>query len=104
MEVKRTNNLFKALQKDDESVFYATEKITNNLIKKAKKSNNQKDKVFLNLFKQLEAPNVNIEPEEPIIPTYTPFVEQKKILIDLPYIVLTLPLTFCMWILQIFVF
>ena len=78
MELKRTKSLFKALQKDDESVFYATEKITNNLIKKAKKSNYPKDKVLLNLFKQLEAANVNIELEEPIIPTYTPFVEQRK--------------------------
>ena len=78
MEVKRTKNLFKALQKDDESVFYASEKITNNLIKKVKNSNYLKDKVFLNLFKQLEAVNVNIELQEPIIPTYTSFVEQKK--------------------------
>ena len=77
MEVKRSKNLYKALQKDDESVFYATEKETNNLIKKAKKSSYPKDKVFFNFFKQLENVNI-IEPEEPIIPTYTPFVEQKK--------------------------
>ena len=77
MEVKRSKNLYKTLQKDDESVFYATEKVTNNLIKEAKKSSYHKEKVFLNFFKQLENVNV-IEPEEPIIPTYTPFVEQKK--------------------------
>ena len=32
----------------------------------------------MKLFRQLEATNLNIEPEDPIIPTYTPFVEQKK--------------------------
>ena len=51
--------------------------MANNLIKKAKKSGYPKDKVFLNFFKQLENVNV-IEPEEPTIPTYTPFVAQKK--------------------------
>ena len=62
------------MKKDDESVFYAAEKVTNNLIKKAKKPSYPKKKVFLNFFKQFE--NVNVtEPEEPIIPTYTPFVE-----------------------------
>ena len=78
MEVKQIKNLYKSLQRDDESVFYASEKVTNGLTKKAKKSNYPKDKVFLKLFRQLEAVNVNIEPEDPIIPTYTPFVEQKK--------------------------
>ena len=70
--------MYKALQRDNESVFYASEKINNTLIKKAKKSSYQKDKVFLNLLRQLEATNVNIESEEVVIPTYTPFTEQTK--------------------------
>ena len=78
-ELKRTKNFYKSLQNDEESVFYASEKVTNTLIKKAKKSAYAKDKVFLGLFKQLEAADVNIELEDdPIIPTFTPFVEQKK--------------------------
>ena len=76
-EIKRAKNLYKALQKDDQNIFYASKKNNNNLIRKAKKSFYPKDKVFLNLFKQLE--NVNFEDgEPPIIPTYLPFTEQKK--------------------------
>ena len=75
---KKAKNLFEALQRDDESVFYSSKKINNTLIKKAKKSSYPKDKVFLNLFRQLDATNANIESEEVIIPTYTPLTEQKK--------------------------
>ena len=106
MEQKKVKNLYKALQRDDESVFYASEKINNTLIKKAKRSNYSKDKVFLNLYKQLEN-SVNIKEssdERLILPTYLPFVEQKKVLTDQHYILLIHPLTFYMQILPICVF
>ena len=81
MEQKKVKNLYKPLQRDDESVFYTSEKINNTLIKKAKRSNYSKDKVFLNLYKQLEnSVNIKESSDEPlIIPTYLPFVEQKKV-------------------------
>ena len=106
MEQKKVKNLYKALQRDDESVFYASEKINNTLIKKAKRSNYSKDKVFLNLYKQLEN-SVNIKESSDellILPTYLPFVEQKKVLTDQHYILLIHPLTFYMQILPICVF
>ena len=59
MEQKKAKKLYKVLQRDDESVFYATEQINNTLIKKARRSNYSKDKVFLNLYKQLQN-SVNI--------------------------------------------
>ena len=46
MEVKQTKNLYKSLQRGDESVFYASEKVTNSLIKKAKKSAILRTKYF----------------------------------------------------------
>ena len=46
MEQKKAKNLYKALQRDNESVFYASEKINNILIKKAKKTSYPKDKIF----------------------------------------------------------
>ena len=59
MEQKKAKKLYKVLQRDDESVFYATEQINNTLTKKARRSNYSKDKVFLNLYKQLQN-SVNI--------------------------------------------
>ena len=46
MEQKKAKNLYKALQRDNESVFYASEKINNILIKIAKKTSYPKDKIF----------------------------------------------------------
>ena len=77
VDVKQAKNLYRSLQRDDDSVFYASERVTNTLIKKAKKSTYPKDKVFLKLFKQLDGANVNIEPVD-MVPFYTPFVEQRK--------------------------
>ena len=90
-EIKRTKNLYKVLQRDEEITFYASEKINNNLIKKAKKSSYPKDKVFFELFKEVKDVNFE-ENDKPIIPTYLPFMEKKKILIDQLCIVLFRPL------------
>ena len=73
---KRTKNLYNVLKEDEESVFFASEKITKQLIKKLKKSNYEKDNVFLKLYNTIG--DVNITKEEEIIPTFVPFNEQKK--------------------------
>ena len=44
---KRIKNLYNTLTNDANSIFYATSQITKNLIRKAKNSINEKDKVFL---------------------------------------------------------
>ena len=44
---KRIRNLYNALTYDANSIFYATSQITTNLIRKAKNSIYEKDKVFL---------------------------------------------------------
>ena len=51
---KRIQNLFKTLQKDSKSVFYASTNLSNNVLKKLKKSQYQKDRVFAELYQRLE--------------------------------------------------
>ena len=75
-KIKRTKNLFNALKEDEESVFFSSEKITKQLKKKAKKSDYEKDKVFLALYNELG--NVNIQVEEVFVPNYVPFVEKRS--------------------------
>ena len=43
---KRPKNLYNALKEDEESIFFSSEKITKQLIKKTTKSRYEKDKVF----------------------------------------------------------
>ena len=50
----RVENLFKKLQKDPKSVFYSVGNLSNSVLKKASKSFYEKDKVFVNLYNQLE--------------------------------------------------
>ena len=97
-KIKRTENLYNALKEDEESVFLSSEKITKQLIKKAKKSGYEKGKVFVTFYENLG--HVNIQADEVVIPTYVPFVEKKVILIDLRCTVLMHPLICCMLILQ----
>ena len=75
-KIKRTKKLYTALKKYEESIFFGNDKITKQLIKKARKSSYEKDKVFMNFYNNLG--DVNIEAEEVIIPTYVPFVEKKR--------------------------
>ena len=75
-KLKRTRNLYKAVQRDEESVFFANEKLTKQILKKANKSKYEKDRVFLTLYKNIG--NVNIQAEEVIIPSHLPFVEKKS--------------------------
>ena len=75
-KLKRTRNLYKALQKDEQSVFFANEKLTKQIIKKANRSSYEKDKVSLTFYKNLD--NVNIQAEEVIIPSHVAFAEKKS--------------------------
>ena len=83
---KRVQNLFKTLQKDSKSVFYANTKISENLFKKLNKSTCQNDQVFNELYQKLEGKN--FEKDNDKIPLRTPFFEKKEILIDQLFTVL----------------
>ena len=73
---RQTKNLYNALKTDEQSVFFASEKITKQLVKKAKKSGYEKDKVFVTFYNSLD--NVNLQADEVVIPTYVPFVEKRS--------------------------
>ena len=72
---KRTKNLYNVLKKDEESVLFASERLNKQLIKNIKRSKYDKDINFLRHYNQIE--NVNLDEKEQI-PTFTPFVENKK--------------------------
>ena len=71
---KRMQNLFQHLQNDQKSVFYTTTRLNKSILKKAKKAVCDKDKVFVNLYEQLEDKdfykNGNLSP-------VTPFVDKR---------------------------
>ena len=75
-KVKRAKNLYKALQKDSQSVFFGSEEIKNSHIKKARRSSYDKDKFFLTLHTKIS------EKEkfqtEPVIPSHIPFTAKKS--------------------------
>ena len=54
---RRINNLFNNLQKNSKSIFYLIGNISKTVLNKASKSFYEKDKVFVNLYKQLEDKN-----------------------------------------------
>ena len=74
LEKKRANNLLRHLVKDENSIFYTVNVINQNIINKAKKSYYVKDKVFVNIYKNLKDKNFNIYKA----PLTTPFVEEKS--------------------------
>ena len=53
-EKKKAINLYNALVNNSKSIFYATDKITKTLIKKARNSLYKKDIVFVNIYNGLE--------------------------------------------------
>ena len=65
-------------------MFLLLKKKTSSLFKNARKSIYLKDKVLLKIYKKLDKKLIN---ETDAIPTYTPFVEEKKILIDQHYLI-----------------
>ena len=73
---KRVQNLFRSPQNDPESVFYAIDRLTKSLIKKAKTSFYDKDKVFVNLYGQIEDKDF-FKKENETLPLVTPFVDKK---------------------------
>ena len=46
---ERLKNLYKILKQDEESVLFANDQLTKQLIKKVKRSRYEKDSVFINL-------------------------------------------------------
>ena len=75
--IKRVNNLFNNLIKSSNSVFYLSEnKINKTLLNKATKSVFEKDRVFVNLYKQLEDKK-NFRQQHDILPITTPFYNIK---------------------------
>ena len=86
-EKKKAINLYNALVNDSESFFYATDKITKTLIKKARSSLYKKDIVFANIYNGLEGKY--FLPEK--VPLNIPFVEKNKTLFVRCYIALMDP-------------
>ena len=75
--VQRTENLFNNLQKNTNSIFYlAGNAITKTLINKASKSVFEKDRVFVNLYKQLEDKKKFKKSDS--LPITTPFYDFKS--------------------------
>ena len=86
LEEKRVQNLFESLQKDPESVLYANQSVTKQLLKKLSKSFYEKDKVFKKLYENLE--DKNFDKKDYKVPLSTPFMKRKLTLIDQRCIVL----------------
>ena len=73
--MSKVENLFNALRKDEESVFYAADQITRNLINRAKKSYYPKDNVFVNIYNKNK--NLKQEVSSSNLSLTTPFIPQK---------------------------
>ena len=71
----RIQNLFRNLQKDSRSIFYFIGNLSNPLLNQARKSTYDKDKVFVNLYNQLEDKNFYQNNNLPFI---TPFVNKRS--------------------------
>ena len=71
---KKTKNLCNALVRDQKSLFYATDKITNNL-NKSRTSTYAKDRVFVTIFKKVDSKKTFVSEKAPL---NTPFVENKE--------------------------
>ena len=78
MEEKQMKNLFRKLINDEKSVFFSTDRINKTLLNKGRKSSYEKDKVFYNLFKNVENKSVIYEENENRVPFYTPYLPQRK--------------------------
>ena len=71
---KRVQNLFRSLQNDPKSIFYTTNKLSKWLIKKAKTAFYDKDKVFVNLYEQLEDKDFYKNENLPLV---SPFIDKE---------------------------
>ena len=72
---KRIQNVCRNLQKDSKSIFYSVRNLSNSLRNKAKKSTYDKDKVFVNLYNELEDKNFY---QNNNLPFVTPFVNERS--------------------------
>ena len=72
---ERLKNLYNILKQDEESVLFASEKLNKQLIKKVKRSQYEKNSVFIYLYDKVK--DVNIE-EENTVPIFMPFIENKR--------------------------
>lgn len=80
MKLKRTKNIFNAINRNSKSIFYAVDRISKNLLHKSRKLFYVKDNILGKLYNELENKNklfVN-DNDNITAPCYTPFVEQKK--------------------------
>ena len=71
----RIQNLFKNLQKDSKSIFYSVGNLSRSILNMAKKSAYDKNKVFVNLYNQLEDKNFYQNNNLPLV---TPFVNKRS--------------------------
>ena len=71
----RIQNLIRNLPKDPRSVFYSVGNLSKSILNKATKSVYEKDKVFVNLYNQLEDKNFYQNNNLPLV---TPFVNKKS--------------------------
>ena len=71
----RIQNLFKNLQKDPRSIFYSIGNLSRSILNKARKSTYDKDKVFVNLYNQLEDKNFYQNNNLPLV---VPFVNKRS--------------------------
>ena len=72
---KKIKNLYNALISDQNSVFYATTRISKNLINRTRKSLYSKDKVFVNIYKNFNEKETSLTEH---LPLTTPFLPQRK--------------------------
>ena len=54
MDEQKANNLNRALVTDQKNIFYATDRVTKGLVKKARTSLYPKDKVFVNIYNEID--------------------------------------------------
>ena len=68
----RVNNLFNNLQKNPKSILYLVDNLSKTVLNKASKSVFEKDKVFVNLYNQLE--DKNFRSKKDVLPVVTPLL------------------------------
>ena len=76
----RIQNLFKNLQKDLRSIFYSFGNLSRRILNKAGNSAYDKDKVFVNLYNQLEDETFYQKNNLPLV---TPFVNKRSNIVHL---------------------
>ena len=72
----RVNNLFNNLQKNPTSIFYLVGNLSKTVLNKASKSVFEKDKVFVNLYNQLE--DKHFRSKNDVLPVVMPFNDLKS--------------------------